>query len=352
MDPTHRGPEQYGRDNDGFGDGPGRRRPARDQLTPDPGQPTPPQARVVRLMAGDYLLTVNPVDGSEVELCPPGSSPVRPPAAPRPDAPTVNAPPRRPYRRARPPPTAAPGARAGARTAGAPARPGSLGTAHGTGRIRPYGTAGGRRGRLRGPRTGRSRTAQRLQAHRHRPAVRTLRGRPRLAAAPPRPRRAARKGPGHRRRRRARRPGVRRGRAGGAARRDAGVRLPVRDGPGRRRAHHRLAPRRGLPRGPRRGAAVDLLERAVERPLTDEEANWAGDLWFESEGLPLRFVQAGALLRQRDLLRTDPEAYGVFGGDGKPADAPSDTTRTSTASTSRSPASGRARPPPRCSPHG
>lgn len=45
------------------------------------------------------------------------------------------------------------------------------------------------------------------------------------------------------------------------------------------------------------------MERAVDRPLTDEEANWAGDLWFESEGLPLRFVQAGALLRQRDVLR-------------------------------------------------
>ncbi|MHC5703994.1 ATP-binding protein [Streptomyces tirandamycinicus] len=53
-----------------------------------------------------------------------------------------------------------------------------------------------------------------------------------------------------------------------------------------------------------RGTALELLERAVERPLTDEEANWAGDLWFESEGLPLRFVQAGALLRQRDTLRS------------------------------------------------
>ncbi|SCF86069.1 hypothetical protein GA0115254_119914 [Streptomyces sp. Ncost-T10-10d] len=58
-----------------------------------------------------------------------------------------------------------------------------------------------------------------------------------------------------------------------------------------------------------RSSSVDLLERVVERPLTEEEANWAGDLWFESEGLPLRFVQAGALLRQRDMLRTDPDAY-------------------------------------------
>ncbi|MFC8080854.1 ATP-binding protein [Streptomyces sp. NPDC057307] len=64
-----------------------------------------------------------------------------------------------------------------------------------------------------------------------------------------------------------------------------------------------------------RGASLDLLERATGRPLTDEEANWAGDLWFESEGLPQRFVQAGALLRGRDRLRADPEPYeadGVF----------------------------------------
>ncbi|MFE2430874.1 ATP-binding protein [Streptomyces sp. NPDC059373] len=47
-------------------------------------------------------------------------------------------------------------------------------------------------------------------------------------------------------------------------------------------------------------ACLELLERAVERPLQDEEAAWAADLWFESEGLPLRFVQAGALLRRRD----------------------------------------------------
>ncbi|MGW6307759.1 ATP-binding protein, partial [Streptomyces niveus] len=64
-----------------------------------------------------------------------------------------------------------------------------------------------------------------------------------------------------------------------------------------------------------RGASLDLLERATGRPLTDEEANWAGDLWFESEGLPQRFVQAGALLRGRDRLRGDAEPYeadGVF----------------------------------------
>ncbi|MFE9775545.1 PAS domain-containing protein [Streptomyces sp. NPDC005931] len=60
-----------------------------------------------------------------------------------------------------------------------------------------------------------------------------------------------------------------------------------------------------------RAASIDLLEHAVGRRLTEDESNWAGDLWFESEGLPLRFVQAGALLRQRDQVRAgDP--FGVF----------------------------------------
>ncbi|MFF0448551.1 ATP-binding protein [Streptomyces sp. NPDC004609] len=58
-----------------------------------------------------------------------------------------------------------------------------------------------------------------------------------------------------------------------------------------------------------RGASLELLERVVDRPLTEDETNWAGDLWFESQGLPLRFVQAGALLRQCDELRDDPDAF-------------------------------------------
>ncbi|MFJ3638448.1 ATP-binding protein [Streptomyces sp. NPDC090108] len=73
-----------------------------------------------------------------------------------------------------------------------------------------------------------------------------------------------------------------------------------------------------------RAGGVEILERAVGRTLTEEEANWAGDLWFESEGLPLRFVQAGALLRQRDQLRASTGAvdeYGVF-EDVRPAADP------------------------------
>ncbi|RSS47693.1 ATP-binding protein, partial [Streptomyces sp. WAC07061] len=51
-----------------------------------------------------------------------------------------------------------------------------------------------------------------------------------------------------------------------------------------------------------RADCARLLEAATGRPLTDEETAWAEDLRFASEGLPLRFVQAAALLRQRDEL--------------------------------------------------
>ncbi|MEV6125550.1 ATP-binding protein [Streptomyces violaceusniger] len=63
-----------------------------------------------------------------------------------------------------------------------------------------------------------------------------------------------------------------------------------------------------------RTAGLELLARAARRPLAEDEASWAADLWFESEGLPLRFVQAGALLRQRDALRDDPSTREA-GGD-------------------------------------
>ncbi|GFE14323.1 ATPase AAA [Streptomyces glebosus] len=69
-----------------------------------------------------------------------------------------------------------------------------------------------------------------------------------------------------------------------------------------------------------RGGCGRLLERAVDRPLTDDEEAWAADLWFESEGLPLRFVQAAALLRQHDRAQAGPGAlddgYGLFPGAG------------------------------------
>lgn len=69
-----------------------------------------------------------------------------------------------------------------------------------------------------------------------------------------------------------------------------------------------------------RDACARLLARAVDRPLTDDEEAWAADLWFESEGLPLRFVQAAALLRQYDRMRAGPGAlddgYGLFPEEG------------------------------------
>ena len=49
-----------------------------------------------------------------------------------------------------------------------------------------------------------------------------------------------------------------------------------------------------------RQASLALLSRMAGRSLDETERAWAIDLWFESEGLPLRFVQAGALLRHRE----------------------------------------------------
>ncbi|QMU72515.1 ATP-binding protein [Streptacidiphilus sp. P02-A3a] len=49
-----------------------------------------------------------------------------------------------------------------------------------------------------------------------------------------------------------------------------------------------------------RQASLALLARLAGRSLDETERAWAVDLWFESEGLPLRFVQAGALLRHRE----------------------------------------------------
>ncbi|MDX3354944.1 ATP-binding protein [Streptomyces sp. ME01-24h] len=79
-----------------------------------------------------------------------------------------------------------------------------------------------------------------------------------------------------------------------------------------------------------RVACLELLELSAGRPLAEDEAAWAADLWFESEGLPLRFVQAGALLRQRDalgaeILAADESVWGdAQTGDGDPGEMPAD----------------------------
>ena len=67
-----------------------------------------------------------------------------------------------------------------------------------------------------------------------------------------------------------------------------------------------------------RAACLALTARLAGRALDEAERAWAVDLWFESEGLPLRFVQAAALLRQRDvavdaLVAAEEDRRGVFG---------------------------------------
>ncbi|WP_052390423.1 hypothetical protein [Streptomyces sp. NRRL B-24484] len=64
--------------------------------------------------------------------------------------------------------------------------------------------------------------------------------------------------------------------------------------PGLRMEDHPVA-------GLSKSACLTLAGRLAGRQLDETERAWAVDLWFESEGLPLRFVQAAALLRQRDL---------------------------------------------------
>ncbi|MGW8796398.1 ATP-binding protein [Streptomyces sp. NPDC055775] len=321
MDPTHRGPEVFGHDNDGYGEDTGRRR-SRDPLSTEFGQQPQQQARVVQLFPGDFLLTVNPVDGSEVELCPPGeqpAAPVRRTSAERTDRERAAAPPVPPG-----PPS--------------PQLP-LLERAEERERLVRL-LARGRSVRLTGP-AGSGRTALlnavaadcadlapdgvvRLSGHK-RTATDVLYGLYEAVLDAPllRPDRAALleqvRGIG----------------AvvvlddlefGGTALEELldatpecafllaatpDIAAPTAD------SHLEEVFLAGLGRS----ASVELLEQVVERSLTEDEANWAGDLWFESEGLPLRFVQAGALLRQRDMLRTDPTAYDEHGYfDGRPAD--------------------------------
>ncbi|MEU6216927.1 ATP-binding protein [Streptomyces sp. NPDC047022] len=313
MDPNTTGPEEYG--HDGAGETP-RQRPPRDTVTPDFGHPAPAKARTVQLVSGDLLLTVNPVDGSEIEVCPPGRRPA-PPAKRTPEERAELA------RAARPPVPPGPAQRAlpllerqeeRERLVRLLARGRSvrLTGPSGSGRsalldvvaedcsdLAPDGVV-----RLSGYR--RSATdllydlfAAVFKAPLHRPAQEELAQHLRetgavvvlddlefggsgldelldatpecaflLSATPDVPAPSA----------------------------DAQV-------------------EEVLLGGLDRAAGLDLLERAIDRDLTEDEANWAGDLWFESEGLPLRFVQAGALLRERDRRRADEDAvdeYGVF----------------------------------------
>ncbi|MBV7700422.1 ATP-binding protein [Streptomyces sp. TRM70350] len=323
MDPNNRGAEEHGHDGDGT---PPRQRPPRDSLTSDFGQHAPALARTVQLVSGDLLLTVNPVDGSEIELCPPGERPGRP------DRLT-------PAQRAEVARAATPPVPPG------PSRPALplLGRQDERERLVRL-LARGRSVRLTGP-GGSGRTALldlvaedcadlapdgvvRLSGF-HRTTTDLLHD---LFHA-------VHSAPLHRPERDELLEYVREIGAvvvlddiefGGAALDELLDATPecaflISATPDVPAPSAESAIEEVFLDGLDRAGGLELLEHAVGRPLTEDEANWAGDLWFESEGLPLRFVQAGALLRQRDRLRAGAEAldeFGVF--QDVPADEPFD----------------------------
>ncbi|MFJ1802093.1 ATP-binding protein [Streptomyces sp. NPDC088180] len=313
MDPTHRAPDEYGQGHDRSGGEPGLRRPSRESGGADLGPGTPQQVRVVQLTVGDLLLTVNPVDGSEVESCPPGSGP---------DAPVRRTPAERAdHERACAPPV----------PAGPPAPQLPLLERQEERERLVRLLARGRSVHLTGQ-AGSGRTAL-LDAVAADCAdlapdgVVRLNGRGRTGADLLHALfDTVFKAPGHRPDRDELLALVRSIGAvvtvddleiGGAALDELLAATPECafllaatldvTNPGVD-AHLEEVLLAGLGRG----ASLSLLEKVVERPLTEEERNWAGDLWFESEGLPLRFVQAGSLLVQRDRLRAGPEAFDEY----------------------------------------
>ncbi|WP_395573230.1 ATP-binding protein [Streptomyces sp. BK79] len=320
MDPNNRGPEEYGHDGDHQASRP---RPPRDPLTPDFGQHAPSLARTVQLVSGDFLLTVNPVDGSEIEVCPPAERPARPEKLTAAERAEV-------ARAVRPPVPPGP-----ARTVlGLLARDDErerLVRLLARGRsVRLTGAAGSGRTSLLDVvaedcaglapdgvvrLSGFHRTADDLlhdlfhAVHRaplHRPDREELLARLREVGAV---------------------VVLDDVEFGGTALDELLDATPecawlIAATPDVSAPSADSAVEEVFLTGLDRSDGVELLERAAGRALTEEEAGWAGDLWFESEGLPLRFVQAGALLRRRDRERAGADAVDEFGvfADARPAD--------------------------------
>ncbi|MGX1881310.1 ATP-binding protein [Streptomyces sp. NPDC055287] len=338
MDPMNRGPEEYGHDDDRFGEsetGDGSRRPPRDALTPalaqsaqskGSGSASSAPARTVQVVAGDFLLTVNPVDGSEIEVCPPAERPSRPVRHSADDRAEL-------LRAARPPVPPGPVV---------PELPLLERQEERERLVRLL--ARGRSVRLTGP-SGSGRTAL-LDAVAADCADLAPDGVVRLCGAHRTPEEllhdlfaAVYSAPLHRPDRAGLLGLVHEIGAvvvlddlefGGAALDELLEATPecaflLATTPGVAAPSPESHVEEVFLGGLGRSASLELLERAVERPLTEDEANWAGDLWFESEGLPLRFTQAGALLRQRDRLRVDPNAFDEYGYfNEQPFDAPFD----------------------------
>ncbi|MDH6452932.1 hypothetical protein M2155_005340 [Streptomyces sp. SAI-119] len=322
MDPNNRGPEEYGHDDDGAAP---RQRPPRDSLTSDFGQHTPALARTVQLVTGDFLLTVNPVDGSEIEACPPGERPGRPEKYSAAERAEVD-------RAARPPVPPGPTRTALHLLARQDERERLVRLLARGRSVRLTGPAGSGRTSLLDivaedcsdlapdgvvRLSGFNRTASELlhdlfyavfNAPLHRP------DRDELLSC------------------------VREIGAvvvlddiefGGAALDELLDATPecafvIGATPDVPAPSADSAVEEVFLSGLERADGLELLERSVGRVLTEDESNWAGDLWFESEGLPLRFVQAGALLRQRDRMRAGANAVDEFGvfADAPPVDAP------------------------------
>ncbi|WP_200262985.1 ATP-binding protein [Streptomyces sp. HSG2] len=327
MEATDRGAEEYGRD--GRSGHPPRPRGPEDQLAA-PGRSATTPSRVVRLVSGDLLVTVNPVDGSEIEPCPPAEAPGTPrklTAAERVEV----------ARAARPPAPSGPDAR--------PAPPLIARQEEREHLVRTL--ARGRSVRLTGPAgSGRTRLLEivaedcadlapdgvvRLDGC-HRGADDLLEE---LF-------RATHHAPCHRPDR-AELPALVAeigaivvlddAEIGGAALDTLLGAAPecaflLATAPEVPAPSTSAAVEEVVLGGLERSACVELSEHAVGRSLTAEESSWVGDLWFESEGLPLRFVQASALLRHRDRARAGAEAVDEFGvfAEATPEDAaPCDT---------------------------